>query len=193
MPPELPPEPWLTLLREIDRAATAPLHLHCIGGFALSVVYESPRSTVDLDILVTVLDRNAAAALMPARQGSALHRRLGVYVHEVAVVTPPCEYESRLDEYCAGVFERIHLWIPDPYDLALLKLERNSTRDREDVRWLARLSGFDPNELRRRFHEGAARIPDRAGGVARPNPASLDRDDRGGPRLFHGRIGSGGR
>ena len=39
----------------------------------------------------------------------------------------------------------------DPYDLALSKLERNSQKDRDDVRFLARTVPLDLNILRQRY------------------------------------------
>jgi hypothetical protein len=31
------PEPWLSFLSDIDRAATSEIVMHCIGGFAVSL------------------------------------------------------------------------------------------------------------------------------------------------------------
>jgi len=39
----------------------------------------------------------------------------------------------------------------DPYDLALSKLERNRRKDRDDVRFLARITPFDLAVLRDRY------------------------------------------
>jgi hypothetical protein len=36
-----------------------------------------------------------------------------------------------------GAYRNLHLMALDPYDLALSKLERNSQKDRDDVRFLA--------------------------------------------------------
>jgi hypothetical protein len=40
-------------------------------------------------------------------------------------------------ELFAGQFERLHLFVPDPYDLALSKLTRNLEIDIEDMKHLA--------------------------------------------------------
>jgi hypothetical protein len=39
----------------------------------------------------------------------------------------------------------------DPYDIALSKLERNSQKDREDVRFLSRSIPFDLDKLQQRY------------------------------------------
>ena len=41
----------------------------------------------------------------------------------------------------------------DPYDIALSKLERNTQRDRDDVKYLARTLPMDLTVLARRFEE----------------------------------------
>lgn len=46
MPSDRVLEPWRSFLAEID-AATPPLELHCIGGFAVTVHYELVRATGD--------------------------------------------------------------------------------------------------------------------------------------------------
>ncbi len=51
MPIDEPAEPWLSLLRELDVAATARVDLVCIGGFVLAAIYAAPRITADLDVL----------------------------------------------------------------------------------------------------------------------------------------------
>ena len=153
MPPDLPPEPWLSLLREIDRRANTAVDLVCIGGFVMTIAYGAPRMTADLDVLWTARDPAAAATLIVAERGGDLHRRYGVSIDRVSVATPPCDFERRLREIFAGGFVRLRFFIPDAYDLALLKLERNAQRDREDVKWLARVAALDIIVLRRRYQE----------------------------------------
>ncbi|HEY2934418.1 MAG TPA: DUF6036 family nucleotidyltransferase [Acidobacteriota bacterium] len=69
----------------------------------------------------------------------------------MAVATAPENYASRLIELIAGVFQRIRLLALDPYDLALTKLERNSQRDRDDIKHLARAVPLDITMLRERY------------------------------------------
>ena len=48
-------------------------------------------------------------------------------------------------------YTHLHLMALDPYDLALSKLERNSQKDRDDVRFLARTVPFDLDILQERY------------------------------------------
>jgi hypothetical protein len=78
-----------------------------------------------------------------AGKGSALHAKHGVYVQHVGIVTVPDGYEDRLAPIFPSTYRSLRLFGLDAYDLALSKLERNSARDREDVKFLARAVPFD--------------------------------------------------
>ena len=52
-----------------------------------------------------------------------------------------------------GTFQNLRLMAHDPYDLALTKLERNNERDRNDVRYLARIIPFELDLLRERYQK----------------------------------------
>ncbi len=150
---EAVPEPWFSFLEELDKIATLPVRLHCIGGFVVTMRYGLSRSTADVDVLEIAPLSAARAFSQVAMQGGELHRKYGIYLDLVTVVQPPYEYESRLQEMFAGTFQNLHLMALDPYDLALTKLERNIERDRNDVRYLARTIPFDLNLLRERYQK----------------------------------------
>ena len=64
------------------------------------------------------------------------------------------------------VYRRLRLFALEAHDLALSKLERNSARDREDVRFLARVVPLDTEELEARYRK-----------ELRPYLANTDRHD----------------
>jgi hypothetical protein len=69
------------------------------------------------------------------------------------VATVPDSYEERLTEIAPGSFKHVRLFGLDPYDLALSKLERNSQRDRDDVRHIARTVPVDTAILQERYQK----------------------------------------
>ena len=140
---ERPPQPWHSFFRDIDRAFDRPVVLQCIGGFALAMLYGFPRPTVDIDFLSVVPAGEIGRLEALAGMGSVLHGKHGVYVHHVGVVTVPESYEDRLIPIFPDAYSRIRLTGLEAHDLALSKLERNSGRDREDVRFLARAVPLD--------------------------------------------------
>ena len=63
----------------------------------------------------------------------------------------PENYEDRLVEMFPGAYQYLRLLALDPYDIALSKLERNSQKDRDDVRFLSRSIPFDLEILQQRY------------------------------------------
>src|ERR1044071_2121855 len=97
---------------------------------------------------------SAAESLMRlSGEGSALHKKCGVYLQIVGVAQISLNYEDRLTEMFAKIFNHLRLFALDPYDLALSKIERNTQRDRDDVKHLARALLLDLNELKDRYEK----------------------------------------
>ena len=145
------PEPWNSFFADIDAAFTESIELHCLGGFAMTSLYALQRPTADVDLL-PVGSRSVTRQLIElAGEGAPLHRRHRIYLQIVGVVTVPLNYEDRLIEMVPGGFKHLHLFALDPYDLALSKIERNTQRDRDDVKHLARSIPFDVRILQERY------------------------------------------
>jgi hypothetical protein len=63
------------------------------------------------------------------------------------------QYTTRLTQMCAGRFKNLRLLVPDPYDCILSKLERNSSKDRDDADYLFRKMELDCDKLRVRYEK----------------------------------------
>ena len=150
MRPELR-EPWRSFLHEVDARLHGPVELHCLGGFVVTVLHGLPRPTADIDVLSVIPGESLGRLIELAGESSPLHRKHGVYLDIVTVVTSPDGYEGRLVEFLPGTWNRLRLFALDPYDLALAKLERNLQRDRDDVLYLARAAQLDLDLLRKRY------------------------------------------
>ncbi len=146
-----PPEPWHSFLTAIDDFIAEETHLHLLGGFVVTIVYEAPRTTSDIDALT--IKRIDTELLDFAGQGGALHRRLRIYLDPVGVAPVPENYEERIKEIYPNAFRRLRLFVLDPYDIALTKIERNIERDRDDVKHLAHVVPFDLEVLKARYHD----------------------------------------
>jgi hypothetical protein len=146
-------EPWQSFLSDIDVTLAEDVELHCLGGFVITVLYDLVRPTADVDV-IAITPRNEIEPVMSlAGQGSELHRKHKVYLQLVGVATVPDSYEGRLTEMFPGTFKHLRLLAFECYDLALSKLERNTQRDRDDVRHLARAVPFDLNLLHERYQK----------------------------------------
>src|ERR1017187_4285441 len=173
-----PPEPWHSFFRDIDKAFDQAIVLQCIGGFAIAMLYGLPRPTVDVDFLSVDPAGEIGRLDALAGTGSALDKKHGVRVQHVGIVTVPENYEDRLIPIFPGAYRRVHLTGLEAHDLALSKLERNSGRDREDVKFLARAVPLDLRILEDRYRSRASAL---SGGcrAARSHVAALDRDAAG--------------
>ena len=147
------PEPWLSFLFELDAKAGEPIDFHCLGGFVVTLAYGANRTTSDVDVLMFVPKTGASVLVDLGQKESVLHKRYKVYLDPVNVATPPEDYDQRLTEMFPGTFKNIRLFALDAYDIALTKLERNSPKDREDVKYLARTIPFDLDVLRERYRK----------------------------------------
>lgn len=146
------PEPWKSFLRELDAFATEPVDFHCIGGFVITRKFGFARDTADIDILSVTRNEQTYALIESGSKGSELHKKHKVYLdHVTAIQYYPDDYERRLTEMFPGQLKRIRLLAPDAYDLALMKLDRNIERDREDVKFLAREGFLRQAELKHRY------------------------------------------
>lgn len=145
------PEPWFSFLADIDSFVRQEMHFHCIGGFVVTVVYGANRSTSDLDAISAV--QKNVDLLGYAGQGSELHRKYNVYLDPVGVAPLPENYEERLTKIFPATFEHLRLFALDPYDIALTKIERNTERDRDDVKYLAEAASFDLEKLQERYFD----------------------------------------
>lgn len=147
------PSPWAEFFQEIDAAIIEKVSVHCIGGFVVSLCYGLLRATADIDYFCA----QPAHCMKDLEELAGVHspmaRRYKVHVQPVTVTNLPESYEDRLVEMFPGHFLKLRLYAPDPYDLILSKLERNSAKDRDDVEYLARTCHLRPEVLRERYEK----------------------------------------
>jgi hypothetical protein len=99
-----------------------------------------------------------------------------LYLDPVGVAHAPDNYEDRLAEIFPKTFKHLRLCAVDTYDLAFAKLERNTQRDRDDVKHLARTVPLRSGSAERALSEGVA-LAAWQPGARGPYSTSLDRDD----------------
>ena len=109
MPSDNVPEPWRSLLADIDVQCTQPIEMHCLGGFAVTLHYGLMRPTGDIDVWHVIPTHAAPWLAKIAGEGTALHRKHRVHVQVSAVATVPEDYESRLVEVFAGEFKKLRI------------------------------------------------------------------------------------
>ena len=65
----------------------------------------------------------------------------------------PENYETRLTEMFPGMFKKLRLYTPDPYDYILSKLERNTSKDRDDNAYIFKTRKLDSQIFRERYEK----------------------------------------
>ena len=91
----------------------------------------------------------------------------------VSVAAIPENYEDRLTEMFPGTYRHLCLMALDPYDIALSKLERNSQKDRDDVRFLAQDNPVRLERLAGTLRHRIA-VATRTARPRRPHASALD-------------------
>jgi Nucleotidyltransferase of unknown function (DUF6036) len=158
------PSPWREFLQEIDSMLKEPLELHCIGGFVICYFYGLPRPTGDIDYYTAVpANFNLIEA---AGEGSPLAKKYKICLHRVTIMTLPEDYDTRLTEMFPDMFKQLRLYAPDSYDYILSKLERNTSKDRDDADYIFKTQKLNSQALRERYEK-----------ELRPNLANEDRHD----------------
>jgi hypothetical protein len=153
LPSGEPPEPWRSFFSDLDQLLGEPVILHCFGGFVLIYLYGVARTTNDCDFVSLIPNPLLPTIAEIAGEESELQRRHGVYLDPVTVATPPESYEERLIPLFPGMWKNLRLYGLEAHDLALTKLERDYTRDQDDVSRLARAGHLHPEILKKRYHE----------------------------------------
>jgi hypothetical protein len=150
MPTKIP-EPWLSFLREVDRALKHPAEVHCLGGFVLSVLWGLLRPTGDIDFIQVRPGTVGDELMETAGEGSKLGKKHRVHFHRVTIAGYPEAYESRLIDITPKALRRLRLKAFEVHDVVLAKLSRNSPRDRADVEFLVGKRALDGRLLAGRY------------------------------------------
>ncbi len=162
--PELP-SPWREFLTDLDSLVSEPIALHCLGGFVVRFFYGLiSRITGDIDYYTAI--PNVANLQDLAGPTSLLAKKHRIYLQRVTVTELPEDYDTRLTEMFPNQFRKLRLYAPDPYDLMLSKLERNSGKDREDAVYLFKELKLDSTALEKRYQK-----------ELRPNLSNPTRED----------------
>jgi len=159
------PSPWRDFLTDLDDLVAEPVALHCLGGFVVRFFYGlASRITGDIDYYSAIPNVSGLQDL--AGPTSPLAHKHKIYLQRVTVTELPEDYEMRLTEMFPNQFRNLRLYAPDPYDLMLSKLERNSGKDREDAVYLFQELKLDPKLLEQRYQQ-----------ELRPNLGNPNRED----------------
>jgi len=118
------PEELIQFLQKTDEFLSTDCELIVIGGAAASLAYGAIRTTTDID-LATVPPEHFLTALKLASKETGL----SIPVSYVGLHEPPYAYEDRLTVLRNPAFNKLHLYMPERHDLALMKMVRGYEND----------------------------------------------------------------
>ena len=147
------PEPWLSFLTEVDQVLSESVEVHCLGGFALTVLAGRPLVTADVDF-IEIRPKSANEELIRiAGQDSQIARKHHLNFQRVSVADYPEDYEGRLIDITPKGFSKLRLMALEAHDIVLSKITRNSAKDRADVDYLDKNELLNWDLLKERFEK----------------------------------------
>ena len=144
------PETIRQFLRELGGHVHKSLILHVGGSAALILPGLLVRKTDDVDVVneVPAELRSQPAVL------DRLAERYGLHVRHFQSHYLPDGWENRL--HSLGAHGQVNVFLVDPYDVFLSKLNSAREKDRDDLRVLA--PQLDRDVLTRRLHDTMTRL-----------------------------------
>lgn len=134
------------ILVETDKNLTHSTDLVLIGGTALVLKYNSPRSTIDVDAY-TKISKELKEAWGKAE------KKIGVQIPlaRSTIVEGPYNMEDRFVVYKDLGLKNLNILIPDHVDIVLMKVQRLLGKDRDDISHLIKQERIPHIVLLKRF------------------------------------------
>jgi len=132
-------------LAAVDHYLSDPFEIEVIGGAAAALMIEFESDTEDIDTTTSVSE--IAYALEAAREATGLAIPVGI----AGVWDAPYEYRKRRKRVRLPGIERLHIYVPEKHDWALMKIVRAKEKDLQHIREVARRVGFKPQIFLHRF------------------------------------------
>ena len=141
----------LTFLQELDRLLSEPAEVILAGAAALVVAYGAPRTTRDVDVIIE--DRTKLRKLFRyAGRGSSLHRRHGIHLETLPdFALRPDDWRAHVKKAPVAGLRNIRLKSLYLHDLICTNLGRLTSKDLEDIRFLAKNFRVNWRTLLRRY------------------------------------------
>ncbi len=73
------PEPWKSFFAAIDVNLKEEIRLEILGGFVVTILYNAPRITADLDVIAVLPNTQTRSLIEIAGESSGLHKKHGVH------------------------------------------------------------------------------------------------------------------
>lgn len=134
------------LLRGADSYLERRAEVVLVGGAVISLVYGGSQSTKDLDFV------NASAEARRALEKAAA--KLGIPIQDVSgIYCAPKDWEDRRESFDLPGLKHLSVYVPERYDLAMMKLARGEETDLAAVQELHATGALEPGILYERYRD----------------------------------------
>lgn len=135
-------------LRLVDHELSSDCTIIVVGGAAIGLAYAPDHATTDIDVMPT-----RQAALWKAVERAQARSKVPVPFQAAGIVQPPYEYEDRLRPLPVRGLKHLKILVPEPHDLALMKLARGEAHDLAGIEDIHRVSPLSLDTLVERYEE----------------------------------------
>jgi hypothetical protein len=135
-------------LRLIDEELSRDTTIVIVGGAAIGLAYAPYHLTTDIDVMPT-----RSAALWKAVERAHARAKTSVPFQAAGIVQPPYEYEDRLRPLPIRGLKHLRVLVPEPHDLALMKVARGEAHDLAGIEDIHRASPLSLETLIARYEE----------------------------------------
>lgn len=144
-------EQIIRFLRALDSALDGDVEVFVVGGLAAILQYDAAVKTSDMDVVALV--RGHQSDLMRAAQVAFDATGIDLDINPATITELPWNYEDRVKRVRGLRFKKLHMIVPEKYDLALSKAVRGYEHDLEAIASMHDHHPLSETTLARRFEE----------------------------------------
>lgn len=133
-------------LGQLDKELSTRIDLIIIGGASLALAYDFTNVTRDIDLINRI-----SPELNEAIKTAKIKSGIEISINTTNVYAAIRGMEDRLTTIDDAGFEMVTVYVPEKYDLALMKCERSEARDILDIQNLHQSDSLDSEVLFIRF------------------------------------------
>ena len=139
--------------RAIDLELNGPCTIVVIGGAALELRYATRHATTDVDLW-----QNPGACFLKAVVRATKLSVIRIPISPTPIAEPPYNFEDRLHVVDIKGLERLKVQVPEPHDLALLKVARGEAHDLEAISEMNEEMALSLETLMERYKETRSQV-----------------------------------
>jgi hypothetical protein len=141
----------IRFLRAVDSALKDDVEVFVVGGLAAILQYDAAVKTADMDVYAIVEGRQSD--LKHASRVATDATGITLAINPATITELPWNYEDRLKRVRGLRLKKLHMIVPDKYDLVLSKALRGHEHDLETIASIHEHHHLAEKTLAQRFED----------------------------------------